>query len=158
MEMTSITAAYNGLKIAKNIFTDLNDLKIETATLDKINEAVKKVAEAQDALFILREELFKLQDENNSLKRELDDIETWDNKISQYTLTKTNGGSVVYKYNSEPLHYACPSCATKQELQFLQEEGGYSGASICPNSNCNGRYQIEPDKDMSPLNFDNRYV
>ncbi len=157
MDMTSITSAYTGLKIAKDIFTGLNDLKIETETLEKINDAVKKVGEAQDTLFALREELFKLQEENNSLCSKLSDIESWDKKISKYTLTKTNGGAVVYKYNDSPLHYMCPSCVAKKEMHFLQDDSSqYSGRSECPN--CHVRYSIEKDKDMPPINDGGGFV
>lgn len=71
MEMTTISAAYTGLKTAKDIFSGLTNLKIETATLDKINDAVKKVAVAQDTLFTMREELFRLQSDNEALKKPL---------------------------------------------------------------------------------------
>jgi len=157
MDMATISAAYTGLKTAKNIFTDLTNLKIETETLDKINDAVKKVGDAQDALFSLREELFRLQEENNSLKQQVSDAETWNKKLDDYTLTKTNGGAVVYKFNGEPLHYLCPSCVAKHELHFLQDDSSqYSGLSECPN--CNTRYSIEVDKDMPPINHGGGFV
>ena len=157
MDMTTISAAYTGLKTAKDIFTGLNDLKIETSTLDKINDAVKKVGEAQDTLFALREELFRLQEENNSLKTQITEIESWDNKLASYTLTKTNGGAVVYKFNGDPLHYMCPSCVAKHELHFLQDGSSqFSGWSECPN--CNTRYTIEKDKDMPPINHGGGFV
>lgn len=149
MDMTSIAAAYNGLKTAKDVFSGLAGLKVETETLSKINDAVKKFGEAQDALFQLREELFQLQEEKNTLKKQLAESKSWENKISQYTLAKTQGGAVVYKSKDEPIHYACPSCVNKHELQFLQEEGGYSGDSICPG--CGIRFPVEPQKDMPPI-------
>lgn len=157
MDMTTISAAYTGLKTAKDIFTGLNDLKVETATLDKINEAVKKVGEAQDTLFALREELFKLQEENNSLKSQLAEAASWDNKLSDYTLAKTNGGAIVYKFNGDPVHYLCPSCLAKHEIHFLQDDSSqYSGRSECQN--CHVRYSIEKDKDMPPIDYDGGFV
>jgi len=58
MDLATIAAAYEGLKYAKDTIKTLSDLKIETETIEKINEAVKKVADAQDTLFGLREALF----------------------------------------------------------------------------------------------------
>jgi regulator of replication initiation timing len=157
MDMTIITGAYNGLKTVKDVFTGLSDLKIETETLAKINESVKSVGEAQDALFQLREELFRLQSDNDALRKKLSNVESWDNKISNYSLIKTNAGAVVYKSNGDPLHYACPNCAAKQELQFLQELGGYSGSSECPS--CKTMYPIEPDKPMPDIDYgSNSYI
>ena len=43
MDLASIGAAYEGLKYAKNTIRTLSSLKIETETIEKINEAVKKV-------------------------------------------------------------------------------------------------------------------
>ncbi len=151
MDISIINGAYNGLKTVKDVFTGLSELKIETDSLAKINEAAKNVGEAQDALFQLREELFRLQSDNNDLRKQIASSESWDNKISPYTLTKTNGGAVVYKFNGDPLHYACPNCVAKKELQFLQQVGGYSGDSTCPS--CGTSYPIEHHKQMPPLQY-----
>ncbi|MEW8300245.1 MAG: hypothetical protein AB2665_18725 [Candidatus Thiodiazotropha sp.] len=157
MDMTTITAAYNGLKTAKDVFTGLAELKIETDSLAKINDAVKKVGDAQDALFQLREELFKLQDENNILKQEISEFESWDNKISEYELVKTSGNAVVYKYKGEPEHYICPSCVSKRKIEILQDNRTMSGKFRCIG--CEGEYPINPRKENKPIQYDsNPYI
>lgn len=154
MDMTTISAAYSGLKIAKDVFTGLTKLQIETESLDKINDAVKKVGDAQDALFQLREELFKLQEENNSLRIEVSEKESWDKKLSEYVLVKTEGNAVVYKSKTGPEHYLCPSCISKKTIEILQDNRTMSGKFRCIG--CEGEYPINPQEKMKPLNFDSQ--
>ena len=144
MDITTITTAYNGLKVAKDIFTGLNVLKIETATLEQINDAVKKVGEAQDALFTMREELFRLQTENKDLSTQIDESDNWDNQLSKYTLTKTSDGAVVYKFNEEPEHYICPSCVSKKSIEILQDNRTMSGKYRCVG--CDSEFPINQRK------------
>jgi predicted RNA-binding Zn-ribbon protein involved in translation (DUF1610 family) len=145
MDITSITAAYTGLKVAKDIFTGLNDLKVEAATIEKINEAVKKVADAQDTLFDMREELFRLQSENADLSKTIAEANDWESKLSNYALVKTSGGAVVYKFDGEPEHYICPSCVSKKSIEILQDNRTYSGKYRCVA--CKAEYPIDPKRD-----------
>ncbi len=66
------------------------------------------VGNLQDALFEIRNELFELQTERGSLKKELEQRDNWDKKISEYKLIKTSGGGMVYAYQGEPRHCICP--------------------------------------------------
>lgn len=77
MDLGSISVAYEGLKIAKDTIKALSNLKIETESIGRINEAVRQVGDAQDTLFQLREELFKLQEENRRLKDTISENEEW---------------------------------------------------------------------------------
>lgn len=42
MDMATITAAYNGLKIVKDIFNEFAELKTETASQEKLMRLLKK--------------------------------------------------------------------------------------------------------------------
>lgn len=148
MDLTAISAAYNGLKVAKDIFAELSNLKIETRSLEKINEAVKRVGEAQDALFQLREELFRLQEENNNLKRAIGETEAWKSRVAGYDLVQTPGGAVVYKSKEGTDHYACPSCIEKKEIQILQDRRTMSGDFECPG--CGKAFPVNPRKKPPP--------
>lgn len=149
MDIATLTSAYSGLKIAKDIFLGFNDLKIEADSIGKINEAVKKVGEAQDALFQLREELFRLQEENNSLKNTISDFSLWEDKIAQYDLVKTVGEAIVYKYKAEPEHYICPSCISKKSIQILQDTKTMSGSFSC--TGCGGSYPIKIEEEFEQI-------
>ncbi len=114
MDMASFTAAYNGLKTAKEVFSYVANLKIKNEILEKINKAEKSVGEAQDTLSQLREENFKLQEENNNLKQVLREQDEWTNIKGKYELEKTDGGATVYKSMEGLAHFTCPACFVKQ--------------------------------------------
>ena len=149
MDIASITSAYSGLKIAKDIFIGFADLKIEAESIGKINEAVKKVGDAQDALFQLREELFRLQEENNSLKSTIGEFNSWEDKLAEYELVKTVGEAVVYKFKTEPEHYICPSCVSKKSIQILQDNKTRGGTYRCIS--CDGNYPINKEEEFEPI-------
>jgi len=151
MDIASIKTAYDGLKIAKDVFSAYNDLKNETDAVVKVNEAVKKVGEAQDTLFSLRDELFKLQEENRDLKKAVSEKESWEEEVSNYELVKTDGGAVVYKSKSDPEHYLCPSCFSKKAKEILQDNRTMSGKFRCIG--CEGEYPIMQSQKPKPLNY-----
>lgn len=145
MDITALAAtAYTGLTHVRDLFATLTGLKIEATTLNKINEAAKEVGQVQDALFQLRGELFRLQEENNILKKQLAEVESWEKKIANYSLTKTLSGAVVFKFNGNPEHFICPSCANIHNVEFLQVQ--WDGSGICPG--CSHNYPLaEPPPD-----------
>ena len=142
MDLATIGVAYEGLKVAKNTIKTLSNLKIETDTISKINEAVKQVGEAQDALFQLREELFKLQEENKRLKDEIGENNDWVLKKGKYELVETDGGAVVYKSLEGTPHFACPSCIEKKQIQILQDRRVVGGIYDCPG--CSKTFRVKP--------------
>jgi hypothetical protein len=143
MVIESIASAYSGLKIAKDIFTSFTDLKIEADSIGKINEAVKKVGEAQDALFLLRDELFRLQEDNNTLKSTIKEFNSWEDKLAEYELVKTSGEAVVYRFKAEPEHFICPSCVSKKSIQILQDNKTMVGTFRCVS--CDAFYPIKKE-------------
>ncbi|MBA57201.1 MAG: hypothetical protein CMK89_22360 [Pseudomonadales bacterium] len=142
MDMASISAAYEGLKLGKNALKMLYDLKVEADAKALIQEIMGRLGEVQDTLFSAREELFTLQEENNRLKNQLKEIEGWETTKQPYQLVKTDGGAIVYQYIGEPAHFACPNCFNKKQIQFLQDTRTFSGNFKCVN--CEAEYPINP--------------
>jgi hypothetical protein len=73
VDIASITAAYEGLKASKQILGTFFDAKVDAEAKPKILAALDQLGNAQDALFSLREELFKLQASSDQLRKELTD-------------------------------------------------------------------------------------
>ena len=142
MDIATFSAAYEGLRPAKNAITGLADLKIEAESLSKINDAVKKVGEAQDTLFTLREELFRLQEEKNRLKQALSQQDEWNKRVTNYELVETAGEAVVLKSKSGTPHFACPSCVEKKEIHILQDRKVWAGTFDCPG--CGKSFPVKP--------------
>jgi predicted RNA-binding Zn-ribbon protein involved in translation (DUF1610 family) len=146
MDITTVTGAYEGLKAAKEIIGSLLETKIDIEVKAKIIEIQNKLGETQDTLFGLREELFKLQEANYKLNKELESIQSWQAKVDQYELSKTNGGAVVYKFKGQPEHFACPSCFNSKQVHILQTNRTFSGKYRC--TGCGNEFPIEPKEKL----------
>ncbi|MBU0620553.1 MAG: hypothetical protein KJ795_01775 [Gammaproteobacteria bacterium] len=142
MDIVSIGAAYEGLKNSKQILGAIFEAKVDAEAKPRVLAALEQLGDAQDALFSLREELFRLQTENDLLRRQLADANSWDTRAGQYQLTHTDGGAVVFKFNGQPEHFACPSCFNKHEIHILQDNRTMSGKFRC--TGCTAEFPIKP--------------
>ncbi len=142
MDVGSITAGYTSLKFIKDSLEVMLSYKIDIESQSRINAALKEVGTIQDTLFHTREELFRLQTENEQLRQELKAKEGWENQKSQYQLEDTAGGATVYAFTGTPKHYACPSCFTKATIQILQDRRVIGGIFDCPS--CRTPYKVNP--------------
>lgn len=151
MDATLAMAAYNGLKFAKDSLTTLVQGKVEVETQTKILAALEKLGTAQDALFQMRDEMFALQAENQKLKDEVEQSKMWGEKLTQYELVQTAGGAVVHRFKGEPLHYLCPSCLNKKQIEILQDNRTMSGKFRC--TSCTAEYPINPRENLPPIRY-----
>lgn len=151
MDMGTITAAWEGLKIGKELLGLAVDAKADAAAQAKVHAALDGLGKAQDTLFSLREELFKLQEANDQLRKELAQAKSWDDRIGQYELAKTAGGAVAYRFKLQPEHYACPTCVNKREIQVLQDNRTRSGKYRC--TGCGSEFPIEPRGEDPPIHY-----
>ena len=149
MDISMISTAYEGLKAGKNILKDLYDIKVEADAKERIDAVMSKLGDAQDALFSMREELFRLQAENVELKGKVNDANIWNDKISQYELVTTDGGAVVYSFKGTPNHYICPSCKSKKLIEILQDDKVLSGKFSRPG--CNAKFPIKTRKESGGI-------
>lgn len=142
MDIVAIAGAVQGLDAARKLISGVFDATVDVAAKEKKLEVMQKLEDVQNSLFSLREELFKLQSENNQLRSTIDNFESWQAKADQYELFNTPGGAIVYKFNGQPEHFACPSCFNKKELHFLQDNRTNSGKYRC--TGCKSEYPIKP--------------
>jgi antitoxin component of RelBE/YafQ-DinJ toxin-antitoxin module len=75
MDMTSITSAYTSLKTIKEIGTVLLNAKIDAEAKQRVSDVLDKLGTVQDTLFYIREELLRVQDENQDLKKQIKELE-----------------------------------------------------------------------------------
>ncbi len=132
MDTAIISTAYSGLKIAGEILSKILSKKTKCEVQKQIAEVQERLGQASDTLFSMREEQFRLQTENATLRQKIESKEEWQERISKYNLTETQGGAIIYQSKSEPRHFICPSCAEKQELHILQDRRVIAGLYICP--------------------------
>lgn len=153
MDASSVMAAYNGLKFAKDSLTTLVQGKIEIESQAKVMAALEKLGGAQDALFQMRDELFTLQAENVRLQQEIERNNAWKERLGSYELIKTSGGAVVYKFKGQPEHFACPSCTNNHKLEILQDNRTMSGKYRC--TGCKAEYPVDPRENPPPIRYSN---
>ena len=149
MDTALITAAIGGIKFAKDSFSALLDLKIEIEAQNKIHAALKQLGEVHENLFSLREQLFELQSKNQELHNQLNNQNQWVEQISNYEMSQTIGGAVVYAFKSNPMHYACPTCISSKQIHILQDTKTIHGTFICPN--CKATYPVKQRESMAPI-------
>ena len=152
MDIGMVTAAYTGLKFAKDALQVALSYKIEGETRTQITAALEKLGAAQDTLFELREDLFRLQGENDQLRQQLASRDEWEAQKAAYRLTKTAGGAVVYISDGPPPHLACPVCLAKNTIQILQDRRVMSGVFDCPG--CKAEYPVDPMQEVKVETWD----
>lgn len=146
MPPVELGMAISGFKAAREMLTAVVDGKNEIATMDRVLDAIRKLGEAQDTLYELREELLRKQEEVVTLKGQLDERGKWDQESAKYQLLKTEGGATVWE-SSVPLHhFACPACYAKQRISILQDQRTFDGSYACPDSGCKASYLVKPQK------------
>jgi len=75
MDIASISSAYTAIKAIKEIGSTLLNAKIDAEAKQRVSDFVEKLGSVQDALFYIREELIKVQDENQNLKAKIKNLE-----------------------------------------------------------------------------------
>ena len=139
VELAAAKLAYDAIKSSKEMLGGLFDSRVDAEARPKVQAALDKLGDAQNAMFALRDELFRLQTENHKLATELASIEEWRSKATQYELAKSIGGAVVYRYLAEPTHFACPSCYERKQIHILQDIQSF-GTYACPS--CKAHFQV----------------
>lgn len=142
-----ISATASSLTFVKDALKLSLDHRIETGSRERVQAALEKLGDLQDSLFQVREELFRLQIENDRLRAELKAKDEWASQKAPYALTQTAGGAVVYSFSGNPRHFACPACYAKATIQILQDLRSATGMYEC--STCKATYPIDPRKNLS---------
>lgn len=143
MPPVEIGMAISGLKAAREMLSAVVDGKNEIATMDRVLEAIRKLGDAQDNLYELREELLRKQEEVAGLRQQLDDRGRWEKEVARYHLVKTEGGATVWESPEPVHHHACPACFAKQRLSILQDQRTYVGSFACPEASCKATFLIK---------------
>lgn len=134
MDMASITAAITGIKFAKDTVQTFVDYKVEEGSQAKVSAVLDKLAIAYESLFDMRDELFRLQSENERMRQDLKSRDDWETRKGQYRLVRTEAGAMVWAATFEPSHSICPVCFERREAQMLQPRGSILDCPACKAS------------------------
>ena len=133
MDLVSFTSAFEAVKAAREIYSGLKSMNLESENLLKINDGAKKIDEAYESLFQVREELLRSQEEIARLRNELDVRQDWKEIVSNYELPDTPGGAKGYRSKEGLSHFICPNCYANKQSQILQDSGSSHGYIKCPS-------------------------
>lgn len=100
-------------------------------------EIANEVADTKIANASLKEQLA-------ALRSELEALKAFDDDLSNYALTATPGGAIVYEHQEPqsaglPPHFICPNCAGERRKIILQIRQHYTNAR-CPR--CDTSFQV----------------
>jgi len=149
--MIEIAGALSAFKAVKDLGKVIYDAQVDAAFKEKVREVLEKIDGAQATLYELRDELLNVQTENLSLKGQLADATDWKAQQAQYKLVETEGGAIVYEFNGDPKHYACPNCMTAKRITPLQDNRTLRGKYRCTHPSCNGaEFPIKKGTTLKP--------
>jgi DNA repair exonuclease SbcCD ATPase subunit len=149
MDLQTIGTAYTTLQFITEAFNLALATKIDEKTRLKIYEAMQRTTSLQNNLFQAQQQLLLLQQENHELKKQIETSQNWASRAAQYKLVKTIGSAMVYEFQGEPHHYACPTCFEINRISILQDSGDkYSSAWPCKT--CDQSYKVSQ---AEPIRF-----
>jgi hypothetical protein len=129
-------------EIASGLLKAKEQFEVQTA----VSEMLAKVIEVQHQVGAVHDRIEALRDENAGLREKLKDLETWEQRSSQYGLVELGRGTFVWRYNAtsgndseQPVHYACPVCFEASRLTILQGRPDY--LLTCPS--CSADYIVK---------------
>lgn len=144
MDTASIGAAVTSLNAVKGMVELAFNAKLDSERRSAKAEALAALGTAQDTLYELREELFRLQDENRQLKQAATTQGEWAAKEAEFERFHGPGGAWVYQSKLQPGLFACPTCIGEKKLNLLQPRGQYTGVMNCMA--CKAGFQVNVDK------------
>jgi hypothetical protein len=151
MDVVAISAGVSGIKTAYQALRAVLDTKTQIVADQRVAEALTKLGTALDATYDLRDELFRLQDENRVLKEAQRERDDWSKRAAGYVLTLTPGGAMVQKTAGPPEHYACPRCFEDRKVYPLQDKRVMSGDYACPG--CEKSFPISRPQKLPPIAY-----
>ncbi|WPH18252.1 hypothetical protein [Variovorax paradoxus] len=152
-DMGQIQAAVSGLGAVRELVKVGIDAKVDQKASEKVIDALSRLGAATDALYTLRDELFRLQTENEELKEAAKDREALAAHRAKYVLSETPGGAIVWHFSDAPAHYACPNCWNDKRIEILQSNRTRLGKYRCTAKECGAEFPIEKVKPAAPINY-----
>ena len=142
MDLTALTSAYTALQFMRDSMSLALNAKIDEEARSKIHAAMDQITKLQDGLFHSQQQLLELQQINESLRKELAAVSSWDERVKQYSLVQAPGKAMVYEFSGQPHHYACPVCFERKIITPLQDGKSFTGMFSCKA--CDKDFTVDP--------------
>lgn len=139
-----LAAAISSLKALKDGISLAFDAKVDAEVRSARVAVMDQLGKTQETLYDLRDELFKIQTENEELKRAASSSAKWDEASAQYEFVESPGGAYVFRSLSDHNLFACPTCMHNKRLSALQPQGMYPSTRWCLV--CEKPYRVTTDQ------------
>jgi hypothetical protein len=144
----SVAVAIQSAKFITDSLSAISKLKLDAATLLRVNDAFGQVASVQAGLLDAQQKLMDQQGEIRDLRCQIEKFTSWEKRANNYEMVQTAGGAIVWKSLSGLDHYACPLCFENSKLTILQFGGsGYSGTWDCKT--CEKSFRLDVPQAMT---------
>jgi hypothetical protein len=135
--IASIKALSDGIRLAFDAKVDADVQAARIAVMDQLGKA-------QDTLYDLRDELFRIQSENEELKRTAGSSAKWDETFAQYEFVQSPGGAYAFRSRTDANLFACPTCMHDKRVSALQPRGAMPSNRWCLV--CEKSYTVTTEK------------
>ena len=136
--LATVTAAH---ELAKSVIGGKVDAEVKA----KASELADSIIGLQGAIFTLQAKNHELLDKNRDLQEQLNDQNQWTAIEDRYELTEICEGTFLYSLkegSTEPHHYICPQCFSKQLKSIPQVSNHYVGIDYkCMTPDCKAWYE-----------------
>jgi len=145
MDISSIAAAVNSLKVAGDIAKGLISLNTMAEVQSKAIELNQKIIDAQHRIFEANATQSELVERVRELEGQIARMKDWDAQKQRYKLAAPFPSCMVFALqksmsDGQPAHYLCAACFHKGQPSILQgregrmpKEGGrIYAAYVCP--------------------------
>ena len=141
LELTAAIASFKALKDGIRLVFDAKvDSEVQAARI----AVMEQLGKAQDTLYDLRDELFKIQSENEELKRAASSSTKWDETVAQYEFVQTPGSAYAFRSRTDANLFACPTCIHDRRVSALQPKGPMPSIRFCLV--CDKGYTVTTEK------------
>lgn len=120
-----VSSMVSGLQSAYGLVKDIADLEQAREIKSQIAELMDQILSARENAIRVQERETALLGEIDDLKKQIDQMETWDSEKQQYQLQAIDSGAFAYVLKpevqgDEPPHWLCPNCFENRQKRILQ--------------------------------------
>lgn len=143
MDMTSLTAALESLKIVAGVARATAGAALDHQMKDRLIEIQQGILDVQMQLGDVTAERLELLNQVAELRRKVGDFEAAKAALDGYELCEVAPGEFLYRaresYGHSVAHYACPACYGSGRVSVLREQrqqGGHVAQFWCYAPGC----------------------
>lgn len=156
MDMTSLAAALESLKIVAGVARATAGAAVDHQMKDKLIEIQQGILDVQAKLADATEERLDLLHQVAELRHKVREFESTKAALDAYELCKLEDGQYLYRARADAghavEHYACPSCFEAGKISVLQTKKTGAAQTLfkCVAPDCKYQTYVGPSDPRDP--------